>query len=294
MKNFKLRSALCALGLLANTAFAADVNTDQSSVWKVSKGEDKLYVGGTIHILPITEFPLPSQFMQAYEQSDTVILEAKLPDPTDTAAQQKMMAAAAYEEGKSLKDAVSPETYAALEEYFAPFGAKVEKLAKLKPGFMVAVMVAMEAQRTRMAGEGVDSYFSQMAKRDNKPMEYLETMEFQLNMIANMGAGEEDRLISESLAMMPEFKQYLDSIIAAWRVGDTEALKEMTVDKMKRESPASFDEMMIQRNKRWISQIEAMFGDDDQELVLVGAGHLVGDDNVLALLEARGYQIEKL
>lgn len=294
MKNFKLRSALCALGLLANTAFAADTNSEQSSVWKVSKGEDKVYVGGTIHILPITEFPLPSQFMQAYEQSDTVILEAKLPDPTDTAAQQRMMAAAAYEEGKSLKDAVSPETYAALEEYFAPFGAQVEKLAKLKPGFMVAVMVAMEAQRSRMAGEGVDSYFSQMAKRDNKPMEYLETMEFQLNMIANMGEGEEDRLISESLAMMPEFKQYLDSIIAAWRVGDTEALKEMTVDKMKRESPASFDEMMTQRNKRWISQIEAMFGDNDQELVLVGAGHLVGDDNVLALLEERGYQIEKL
>jgi len=131
MKYFKLRSAICALGLFANTAFAADTDTDHSSVWKVSKGEDKIYVGGTIHILPITEFPLPSQFMQAYEQSDTVILEAKLPDPTDAAAQQKMMAAAAYEEGKSLKDAVSPETYAALEEYFAPFGAKVEKLAKL-------------------------------------------------------------------------------------------------------------------------------------------------------------------
>ena len=293
MKNFKLRTAICALGLFANTAFAADTDTDHSSVWKVSKGEDTVYVGGTIHILPITEFPLPSQFMTAYEQSDTVILEAKLPDPTDAAAQQKMMAAAAYE-GKSLKDTISPETYAALEEYFAPFGAPVEKLAKLKPGFLIAVMSMMEAQRVRMAGEGVDSYFSQIAKRDSKPMEYLETMEFQLNMLANMGAGEEDRLIHESLAMMPEYKQYLEDIISAWRVGDTQALRDMTVDKMKRESPASFDEMMVQRNKRWISQIEAMFGDEDQELVLVGAGHLVGDDNVLELLEARGYQIEKL
>ena len=68
MKNLKLRTAIYALGLFANTAFAGESDKDHSSVWKVTKGEDTVYVGGTIHILPITEFPLPSQFMKAYKK----------------------------------------------------------------------------------------------------------------------------------------------------------------------------------------------------------------------------------
>ena len=50
MKNFtkKLVSASVLLGcsLVANTAQA------QSSVWQVSKGDDSLFIGGTVHILP--------------------------------------------------------------------------------------------------------------------------------------------------------------------------------------------------------------------------------------------------
>ena len=37
-----------------------------------------------------------------------------------------------------------------------------------------------------------------------------------------------------------------------------------------------------------------MFGDDDLEFVLVGAGHLVGEDNVLTLLQEKGYRVIQL
>ena len=113
-------------------------------------------------------------------------------------------------------------------------------------------------------------------------------------MNANLGEGEEDKLISENLTMMPKLKPYLQSIINAWREGNSEELNELVVAKINRESPASVEQLLIQRNKNWIPQIEQMFGDDDKELVLVGVGHLVGEENVLALLEQRGYTIEKL
>ena len=134
----------------------------------------------------------------------------------------------------------------------------------------------------------------QLAARDGKASEYLESLDFQINMLANMGAGEEDRLISETLETLPELEDMLKSTIKAWREGDTEQIDELVVDTFKRESPTSYDDVFTKRNQNWLPQIEAMFGDEDQEFVLVGAGHLVGDDSVIALLEAKGYKVEQM
>ena len=109
-----------------------------------------------------------------------------------------------------------------------------------------------------------------------------------------MGAGEEYRLISETLETLPELEDMLKSTIKAWREGDTEQIDELVVDTFKRESPTSYDDVFTKRNQNWLPQIEAMFGDEEQEFVLVGAGHLVGDDSVIALLEAKGYKVEQM
>lgn len=296
MKNLSFKNVALALGLAfsSTSVLATDTSDATTSVWKVSNGDDVVYVGGTIHILPISEFPLPDVFTATYEKSDTLVFEAELPDPADLAAQQKMMAAVAYQNGQSLKDELSEETYGALNTYLSAFGATADQLASFKPGMVATMLVAMEAQRNQLAGEGVDAYFTQLAKRDGKTRDYLETLDFQIQMLANMGEGEEDRFISETLATLPELKALLTQTIKAWRTGDTEEINEHVIETFKRESPASFDEVFTQRNTNWAPQIEAMFGDEDQEFVLVGAGHLVGEGNVLKLLEDKGYKVEQL
>ena len=50
----------------------------QSSVWKVSKGEKQLYIGGTIHMLSQSDYPLPTEFEEAYDRSKIVVFETNL------------------------------------------------------------------------------------------------------------------------------------------------------------------------------------------------------------------------
>ena len=280
--------------LLISLMCYADNGLAQTSVWKVSKGNDTVFIGGTIHILPISEFPLPFEFTETFEKSNTIVFEVKMPDPADIKGQREIMSGLAYAEGKTLKDDVSKETYEALNAYLSHFGATADQLAQFKPGMVASTLVAMEAQRSQLAGQGVDAYFMQLAARDGKSSEYLESLDFQINMLANMGAGEEDRFISETLETLPELKHILKSTIKAWREGDTKKIEELVVETFKRESPASYDDVFTKRNHNWLSKIEAMFDDDDQEFVLVGAGHLVGDESVIALLKAKGYTIEQL
>ena len=50
----------------------------QSSVWKVSKGENTLYLAGSIHFLRPSDYPLPLEYETAFEKSDKLILETDL------------------------------------------------------------------------------------------------------------------------------------------------------------------------------------------------------------------------
>jgi hypothetical protein len=40
-----------------------------------------LYIGGTVHALPPSAFPLPPEFEKAYNATDTLVLEAKMSAP---------------------------------------------------------------------------------------------------------------------------------------------------------------------------------------------------------------------
>jgi uncharacterized protein YbaP (TraB family) len=47
------------------------------------------------------------------------------------------------------------------------------------------------------------------------------------------------------------------------------------------------------RNIDWVNKIEEMMSEDKNILVIVGAGHLVGPDSVVALLKEKGYRVKQ-
>ncbi|GAA0295609.1 TraB/GumN family protein [Psychrosphaera haliotis] len=291
MKNLIKKSLKATvLASVLATSFSSFSNT----VWEVKKGEDVVHIGGTVHLLPITEYPLPSVFTDTYQAADSIVLETKLPTPDDQAGQMAMLKAMAYADGETLSQHLSEQTNESLKQYFSAVGIEFEKLNKFKPGFISSMILNIETQKAGMAGAGVDMYFSQLANQDNKSIEYLETLDFQINMLANMGIGNEEYAIKHNLAEAGEIVPLLKKLIKAWRVGDESAINELALVQMKEQFPSSFKAMMTDRNLDWVPKIEALFNDDDQEFVLVGAAHLVGEDSVIEQLKDKGYKVTKL
>ena len=58
--------------------------------------------------------------------------------------------------------------------------------------------------------------------------------------------------------------------------------------------PEIYNRFVVQRNKAWISKIEDLVVNGDTALVVVGAGHFVGPDNLLELLMDKDYTIEQM
>lgn len=290
-KQLFIAASLLAVSFVSLTAHA------QSSVWKVSKGNDHIFIGGTVHILPPSEFPLPKEFEQAYKESDSIVLEAKLPDASDAEFQMSMMQQMTYGNGKTISSFLTPKTQQQLNDYVSSLGVNLAMFEHFKPGFLVTMLALLEAQKAQLSGEGVDIFYSKQANKDNKNIAYLESAEFQMNMIADMGIGDEEHFIKSNIEQMKDFKAMFTGLLKAWREGDDKQLHKLAIIPMK-EDPKTFKKLLTDRNRTWISHIERMFADNgkstDKEFVLVGVAHLAGDKSVLTLLKNKGYRVEKL
>ena len=77
-------------------------------------------------------------------------------------------------------------------------------------------------------------------------------------------------------------------LAGAWRDGELETLTEKLLADFAG-FPGLYDSLVVDRNRRWIAPLEQYLRERRRYLVVVGALHLVGPDNVVTLLEQRGY-----
>lgn len=280
----------CAVAMLFTAAVTAE-----SSVWQLSNGKQQLYIAGTVHLLPAEQFPLPDEFTQAYQQADILVFETDIRELETPQGMQLLMQHAMYKNGRRLDQVLSAGTYQQLQQFAKAQGVDLTPLNNFKPDFVLLTLMQVALQKAGMAGEGVDMFFLKQALADNKPLQFLETVEQQLRMLLNVSAANEEVFVQQNLQQLSELEVQLQQIIAAWRSGNTAELAELAMAFTDTaEGRHFYDTLLVQRNKNWLGQIQQMLATEEVELVLVGALHLAGDSNVLELLQQQGYQISKL
>ena len=265
-----------------------------TSVWSVRSGDNVIYLGGTVHLLRPADYPLPGEFEEAYQASSELYFETDIASMSDLSVQAQMLQQLTYGDDKSLSSILSDEAYAALSIYTATAGLPIAMLNKFKPGLLISTLQILVFQSMGFTPQGVDAFFHTRAVGDGKAEGQLETVQEQIGFIAAMGEGNESEFILLSLKDLAETGDVMEGMIGAWRSGDAEGLSELFVEDMKVEAPALYDTLLLQRNLKWVPQIDSMLQDADTEFVLVGAAHLVGENGLLDLLSQKGYEINQL
>ena len=274
--------------------FVGSLSYAGSPVWKVTKGDYRLYIGGTVHVLGKSDYPLPAAFDKAYTLSQILVFETDIQAMQSPEFQKKVMANARYSNGGGLKEALSDATYQLLNQYLSSRGVPIARIENITPGMVSMTLTVMELQRLGLAGAGVDEHFNARAVRDQKVLLSLETVDQQLEFIENLGLGQEDAFIRYTLRDIKELPTIMQVIKKSWRSGDIDKMNVELLMPFKQDFPNVYNNLIVKRNKAWIPKLIEMMKSVEVELVLVGALHLVGKDGVLAELETLGYKVEML
>jgi uncharacterized protein YbaP (TraB family) len=283
---------LLSLILLFNAAHAYE-KTKRHFLWSVESKKNTIYLIGSIHMMKKDSYPLPEAIENIYGCCKKVVFETDLDGMSSPESQTKMIKRGVYPTGQALSQNISPQTYNLLERKLDKAGLPIVLFERFKPWFVALSITAMEIQRLGFDPDlGIDRYFFNKAKRDKKEMIFLETNEFQLNLMANLGRPQQELFLRETLRELEIIESMASDMVSSWRTGDVDKLNSI-IKLSLGEHPDIYRRFFIQRNRRWASKIKHLMKQADDVLIIVGSGHLVGEESLLELLRKQGYEVKQ-
>jgi uncharacterized protein YbaP (TraB family) len=279
-----------SLVILAVLAFSQSLFA-VSIVYEVSKGKQKLYLAGTIHLLRNQDLPPPAEFDAAYQQSQKIYFETDIQKAKAPEFGQRFSQAMILPNNTTLKDILSSENWTALQAYAAKSQYPLSQTMMFNPA-MVSILITLTESKKLGVGEGVDAYYDKAARTDNKAVGELESLDDVLDYMKKFGQEDPNKMIESILKDVETMPSDLESMIVSWKEGDLNALDKAFSERMRKETPEVYQSLIIERNRKWLPQIEAMLKTPETEMVLVGSLHLSGKDGLLSLLKNAGYKVK--
>jgi len=266
---------------------------EKRSLWKVQSKSNTVYIMGSIHYLKPQNYPLDPALDDAFKAAKKLVLEIDLESAGKEQGQKLMLMKGLYTDGRTLKNGVSAETYGLAEKELKKLGLDIKLFNQFRPWFVALTVAALELQRLGFdANHGIDRYFYQKAKKENKEVIGLETFEYQMDLFDGMAERTQEMMLLQTLKDIHSIGGTVGAIVQAWASGDMKTLDSLLLQSLK-EYPDVYQRLILDRNRAWLPKIESYLSQKENYLVVVGAGHLAGKDSVIEMLKAKGYSVEQ-
>ena len=258
-----LAVAMPASGTAVPVAPAAQVIEPGPALWVVKDADTTIYLFGTFHALEANAAWFTPGIRAAFNASDELVLETLVPE--DPAQLHAVLA-----RNSEMKEAKVGEPV---------YGGSAA------PSFVASAGQAMSAGR-RMGmsvDNGADFVLRRAAEASGKPVEGLESFEFQLNMFKTLPPSPPEANVHATAGLTG----LLGSMQSSWKRGDNGEFVAL-LGSMRSQSPQVYQTLFVNRNTNWAGWIANRMTQPGTVFIAVGTGHLVGPDSVQQQLAGRG------
>lgn len=280
--------ALLLMGLaVSQHTFAAEAH---HTLWSLQGKTNTVYLLGSVHFLRPSE-PLPAVVDKAYQDAEKLVMEIDLDDLDPQAAPQLTLELGLLPDGKTLESELGATAYGKVAEQARALDLDPALLNRFQPWLAALTLVQVQLMKLGLDPKaGVEQRLVARAGSDGKEILGLETLRQQLGLLAGLPMQQQREFLMYSVEDTEHAAKEIDALITAWRNGDTRALAQLLAEGFDK-YPDLYRPLTIDRNRRWVPDIEQLLDDRDDYLVVVGALHLVGKDSVIELLRRNGYKV---
>lgn len=294
-----------------NTVLQTYRNLEEGSkgvFWKVENQGNIVYLLGSIHLGTTDIYPLHEKLVDAYNSSDALLVEANLLNQSEGI--EYFISKASYSDGNTLDKAIAPELYEKTTKALERFGIDIAVYNGLKPWSVANDLNAysmMYDQATNEVSEksaaGIDMYFILNAFLEQKPIFELEGVAYQADLFDGLSPEFQesylesivDNILTPSENPEENSAALLNTWFEYWEAGDLEAFRESFTAANDASGDNELSTMLFgKRDVDMAEKIATLLEGTSPTtyFVVVGAGHLIIEGNIVELLEEKGYTVE--
>lgn len=314
-----LRMLCVTLALLAALAAPAgavgEEKTGESKgiLYRVTGGNSEMFLLGSIHVGSEEMYPMNRRITDALAAADTMVFECDTESPDVV---RKMASMMSYPKGETLREHISAECYALLEQAAGKTGYPIGMLNALRPWAVVSTLT-LETTAIEMGVEdvskaltlGVEAQVKALDGDGKKAVAYLETAESQLDAMDGFSPELQEYLLYTTCQFLldPQGETMaMDAGITAWpewwRDGNAGAFADSYLLSMRQDPEQALvaeyhQELVTERNVNMAQELQKLLNGADEHsyFVTIGLLHLVlPEDSVPLELEKLGYTVERI
>ncbi|MFU8878277.1 MAG: TraB/GumN family protein [Wenzhouxiangellaceae bacterium] len=169
------------------------------------------------------------------------------------------------------------------------------------PAILLSLVAFRSGRGASSSNMGVDFWLTQLARGNGKqiialetPVERLEAMQAAL---AVLPCDRQAQQIAAYLRTLdqdsPVDRSQPTITFRQWLHGDIAAL-ERAIEEYRAQSEVLFQALLARRNQQWASRVLQQLDSQHSTLLVAGAAHFAGPDNLLQILENKGLSVERV
>ena len=284
-------SLLVAVVLLAAPVFAEGHGP---ALWKISGVGTTLYIFGSVHALKPGTSWLDDNLRQKISSATAIYLEVPPGEQQPLFLGGLVLRYGFLAKGDSLRNHLPAEVYAEVGAAFRAHGMQEKIYGSFKPWTADVTYVSVSFLDAGYKEDvGVEATVAALAQAKGIHTGGLETAEFQISLFASLTDQEATQMLKEDLAEKDQVQIVMDRLTKSWSSGDVADLAAY-FDGVTKGDPRLQKKFITDRNAAWVPKIQAIMGKPGTYLVVVGTGHLVGPQSLIAMLRGAGLQVERV
>lgn len=282
------RTAL-ALALAGGTAAAQAA----PAFWAVRDGDSTVYLFGTAHVArPDAQWRTPA-LDAAIKSSSTLWLEIQ--NSEDKAATAGIVQKLGLDPAQPLAGKLSPAQNQKLDLVLSQFSFPAAKVAPMRPWLAALTLSMLPLAKAGLDPKaGADVVIRSVAKAEGDRIDGFDTPEQQVRYLADLPEPEQIAFLEAVLDRAASGTALPLTITEAWEKGDLQTIDSILNKELKERSPLLYKRLLVERNQRYASRIRELLDGKEDQLVAVGVGHLVGEDSIQSMLEAKGLTVKRV